>query len=338
MSLKEYLKDHFLPILAYLTNVIFIVFCLLIFKLNGYALVLVVTAMLLTGLVILIYNFRKTNMLFSQLNKLLKVIDQKYLVHEMMEVPSNYEGRLLFEYLREINTSMINQIKQYKLTIDDFKQYLELWIHEIKIPLAGARLIIENNKNSMNIDLIDELDRIEGLVEQVLFYVRSEHVENDYTIKECSLEEIVKQAIVGFRKSFIYRKINLDLGNLNYTVCTDTKWMLFVLQQIIANSIKYAPDNNGCIKVYAEALSNQIILSIEDNGIGIATSDISRVFDKGFTGENGRLKYKSTGIGLYICKSLCVKMHHSILIESKLNEKTIVKIVFPINNVINTLK
>ena len=331
MSAKDYLKDHIFPVFFYILNFMFILFCLIIFKMNPYAIVLICISVTVSGLLIFINDYRKANVLFSQLHSLTMKIDKKYLMHEMMEVPETYEGKLMFEFLRQINTSMIHEIKEYKLTIDDFKQYLELWIHEIKIPLAGARLIIENNKNNVGFSLVEELNRIESLVEQVLFYVRSENVEKDYTIKECILQDIVNQAIMGFRKSFIYKKIELELGELQYAIYSDPKWLLFILQQIITNAIKYTKESNAKIKIYAKVMPHQIVLYVEDNGIGISSTDIRRVFDKGFTGENGRLKYKSTGIGLYLCKSLCDKLHHSIAIQSFVNEKTIVCVTFPIN-------
>ncbi len=338
MSVKDYLKDHIMPIFFYFLNILFVFFCLCVFQLNVAAFILVLTSMIISGFIIFVHDYRKANILFSQLAMLVNKIDQKYLVHEMMEKPSNYEGVLLYEYLCEINTAMLNQIKTYRLTIDDFKQYLELWIHEIKIPLAAARLIVENNKSEISVSLVEELNRIENLVEQVLFYVRSEHVEKDYTVKECVLQDVVNQAIVGFRKSFIYQKIELHLDHLQYAVYTDPKWLLFILQQIIANSIKYAKPENAKIKIHAQALRDQVILVIEDNGIGISSNDINRVFEKGFTGENGRLKYKSTGIGLYLCKSLCDKLHHAIMIQSIPNEKTIVKIIFPLTDIQDIVK
>lgn len=291
-----------------------------------------------TGILIFAYNFYKKNRFFNDIFESLSQIDQKYLIHELVHLPEAYEGELLYSILEDIDKATLEYLNSYKFMLNDFKEYLELWIHEIKIPLASARLIVENNKVGISSGMIEELKRVENLVEQVLFYVRSENVEKDYLVKECNLEQIVRDVVKENRRLFIYKKISLQLESLDVNVLTDMKWMIFILNQIVNNSLKYSKEKNAYIKISATRQADSVFLKIEDNGIGIATSDINSIFEKGFTGENGRKTYNSTGIGLYLCKSLCDKLNHQLVAQSKLNEGTKMTIIFPVGSYSNILK
>lgn len=294
--------------------------------------------LLANGLMIFGYSFHKKHSLYKNLFTSLEALDQKYLVHELIALPNDYEGQLLYSLLMDIDKATMDYLNSYKYLLNDFKEYLELWIHEIKIPLAAAMLIVENNKDVISINMLEELNRVEALVEQVLFYVRSENVEKDYSLKQCSLQQIVNDVIKANRRVFIYKKISLQLDSLDIKVLTDAKWMTFILNQIIANALKYSKPTNANIHIYAMQNDNNVYLKIADNGIGISTVDIKRVFEKGFTGENGRKNYNSTGIGLYLCKNLCEKLHHQLFIESKLDEGTTITIVFPLGAYSNMIK
>ena len=218
----------------------------------------------------------------------------------------------------------------YKFAVEDYKEYIELWIHEIKIPIATSKLIIENNKNDVTKSINEEIDKMENYVEQVLFYARSNTVEKDYCVSKTSLKDIVNSAIIRNKESIVYNNIKINLRDLEKEVYTDGKWCTFIINQILQNSIKYSKDEYKEINIYAKEEKEKVELIIEDNGIGIEEKDIKKVFEKGFTGVNGRLKgKKSTGMGLYLCKKLCDKLDLGISISSKINEWTKVKIVFP---------
>lgn len=189
-------------------------------------------------------------------------------------------------------------------------------------------LMCENHRNDLTKNMLVETRKIEGFVEQALFYARSTSVEKDYVIREVSLEALVRNAIKKEARQMIEHKVQVQLGNMDYQVLADPKWVEFMLSQILSNSLKYKGENLR-LKCEAEDYQAQVILSIEDNGVGIPDKDIGRVFDKGFTGENGRRYAKSTGIGLYLCKKLCKKMHLGIRLESKEGEGTKVFIIFP---------
>ena len=173
-------------------------------------------------------------------------------------------------------------------------------------------MIIENNKNTFTRNIDEELDKVENYIEQALFYARSNTVEKDYYIRKVELKEIVNDSIKKNKNSLIGEKISINLHDLEIQVNTDSKWIQFILNQIIQNSIKYKKqDSNLEIEIYAKQGKENVILYIKDNGIGIKKGEITRVFEKGFTGTNGRLaNKKSTGIGLYLCKNLCNKLRN----------------------------
>lgn len=195
-------------------------------------------------------------------------------------------------------------------------------------------MIIENNKNTVTKSIEEELDKIENYTQQALFYARSNTVEKDYFVKKVLLKDIVNDCIKKNKNIFIEEKISLNLHDLGTYVNTDSKWIIFILNQIMQNSIKYKKqDTNLEIKIYSKLGKENVILYIEDNGIGIKKEELTRVFEKGFTGTNGRLSNKkSTGIGLYLCKKLCDKLSIGLELNSIQNDGTQVRLVFPIGS------
>lgn len=224
---------------------------------------------------------------------------------------------------------MHENINIYKNKQIEYREYIETWVHEIKTPIASTKLVIENNRNNTTDKIYNQIKKIENFVEQVLYYSKSDTVEKDYIIKEVNLENIVKNVIKRNYKDFINKKIKLELEEIYETVYTDTKWIEFIINQIIINSIKYSKNNEAKIKIYSYKKDNSVVLVIEDNGVGICENDIDNIFKKGFTGENGRKFGQSTGIGLYICKKLSEKLGINIIIKSKLDFYTKVILVFP---------
>ena len=176
--------------------------------------------------------------------------------------------------------------------------------------------------------VLEQVNRIENLVEQVLFYARSETLEKDYFIKKTLLQDVVNDVVKKNKDAFILGKILIDVSEVSGEVLTDQKWLIFILNQILSNSIKYRKDDYAQIKMKSIISSHQVVLKIWDNGIGIRSSEIERVFDKSFTGSNGRMISASTGMGLFIVKNLIQKLGHQISIESKEGEYTEVSITF----------
>jgi signal transduction histidine kinase len=204
------------------------------------------------------------------------------------------------------------------MTITEMTDYYTIWVHQIKTPISAMRLILET-EGSHDRELDQQLFRIEQYVDMVLTYIRTESSTTDYIIKKYPLDDIVKQAIRKYAKSFIHKKIALEYSDINCTVLTDEKWLLFVIEQIVSNSLKYT--NEGQISIYMDKDQPKTLV-IEDTGIGIQTEDLSRLCEKGYTGFNGRTDKKSTGIGLYLCKQILKKLSHKMKIESTVGKGT----------------
>lgn len=333
MSFLKYLKDKLFVILTFLFSYIIILLMLIAFKID-YSLIIAITIVLFLMILIIILEgyFRKRsfyNTLINNTNKL----DKKYLVLETLYKPDFYEGKIAYDALYDINKSMTENVKKHNDQLTDFKEYIEMWIHEIKVPIASLVLQIHNNKDKKSKDILKKINKIDELTEQILYYVRTESIEKDYLIKDANLNKIVGEVALKNKDYLLENKINFVCDNLNYDVLTDSKWLVFILNQIVNNSIKYKKEKGDAIlKIYAENNKTSVKLIIEDNGIGIIESDLPRVFDKSFTGYNGRIRHKSTGMGLFIAKSLCDRLGHKIEIQSKQNEYTKVIITFSKND------
>lgn len=203
-----------------------------------------------------------------------------------------------------------------------------MWIHEVKLPIASTTLILHNNKPDANKKIKEQINRIENYLEQVLYFVRSENLEKDYLIRIYNLEEIINKVIRKNKDSLLLKRISIEIGDIDKFILSDSKWLEFIINQIVSNSIKYSKESNVKIKFNSNSTKDFTILEIEDNGIGINEKDINKVFDKSFTGENGRNISNSTGMGLYLVNKLCTKLGHKITIESELDKFTKVSIYF----------
>lgn len=280
-----------------------------------------------------IIDYFKKKSFYNEILEITQKLDKKYLLPELIKKPSFYEGEIMYEIIKETNRSMHENVSYYKNMQEEYRDYIEAWVHEIKTPIALTKLFGENNEDSKTKNIIlSEMKKIEGYVDQALYYARSTAVDKDYIVKEFEISDVLKKVIRENRREFINRRININIEDVKGRAITDIKWIEFILNQIIINSIKYSKEEKASIKAYTLNGLDNIILVIEDNGIGICSEDISRVFNKGFTGKNGRLYGKSTGIGLYLCKKLCLKLGLDIVIESKEGEGTRVKIMFPLGN------
>jgi hypothetical protein len=285
-------------------------------------------------IITLIHDYLKRKKFYDYINKKLNELDQKYLISELIKDPNFLDANILSDYLYEVNKSYIENLNKYKYSLDEFKEYIELWCHEIKTPITTSKLITEM---AIAKKVEKEINLIDFYVEQVLFYARSGNPEKDYLINKVNLKNAIDNVIKKNQKSLISKKIKIKTFKDDIFIESDVKWLEFIINQIIVNSIKYSKDNNPKIEIEYKLNKNNVILTIMDNGIGIPNNEISRVFDKGFTGTNGRSKYNSTGIGLYLCKKLCNKLGHDISINSKENEYTKITLVFPISSLINNL-
>lgn len=337
MNFKLFLKDKAIQIGLIIFAIVTIEIFLLAFPVGRFIRLYTMLAIFIAYFIGITIEYYNKKQFYNNIKITLDELDEKYFITEIIK-PTNFtEGNLLLEYLSEINKSMADNVSKYKYLTQDYKEYVELWIHEIKIPIASSKMIVENNKDEITKSIDEELDKIEGYIEQALFYARSNTVEKDYYIKNINLNEIINESIKKNKGSLIREKVILNIHDLDYEVSTDHKWIVFILNQIIQNSIKYKDLNRTLsLEFYSKRNKENIVLYIKDNGVGIKSTDISRVFEKGFTGYNGRIQNKkSTGIGLYLCRKLCNKLGISIDVESTFKQGTIVKLIFPINSYTN---
>lgn len=188
--------------------------------------------------------------------------------------------------------------------------YYTLWVHQIKTPISAMRLLLQSDEPPRGAALEAELFQIERYVEMVLSYLRLDSTSSDYVLKEYELDSILRQCIRKYAKMFILKKLPLDFDETGLSVMTDEKWLSFVIEQLLSNALKYT--SSGKIHIYSEGY----VLVISDTGIGIDQDDLPRVFEKGFTGFNGRADKKSTGLGLYLCRRVCDNLGHRLTISS----------------------
>lgn len=196
--------------------------------------------------------------------------------------------------------------------------YYTTWVHQIKTPISVMRMILQAEDTKENRDLAAELFRIEQYVEMVLSYLRLGSETSDFVFQEYKLDEIIRQAIHKYASQFIRKRIRLVYEPSEMTVLTDEKWLLFVIEQILSNAVKYTQEGTVTITVTPDQ-----ILKIADTGIGIAPEDIPRIFEKGFTGYNGRADKKSTGLGLYLCRMAADRLSSQIRVESVIGKGTV---------------
>ena len=330
MKFKLFLREKASTILLLLFGLITIEIFLMAYNVGMFIKIYIPLIIMGLYMISIIIEYFKRKKFYNNLLNMLEELDEKYLITEIIKTPNFLEGQIFKNSLEQIDKSMLENVNKYKYMTEDYKEYIELWIHEIKIPISASKMVIENNKNAITKSIDEELDKVENYIEQALFYARSNTVEKDYYIRKVVLKEIVNESIKKNKSSLIQEKISIDIHDLDIEVNTDNKWIVFILNQIIQNSIKYRKKENSVIEIYANQGKENVILYIKDNGIGIKQGEITRVFEKGFTGTNGRLSNKkSTGIGLYLCKKLCNKLGIGIELNSVQNEGTEVKLVFP---------
>lgn len=331
MNLRDFIKERIVFIIINSLILLFTAILLMVLKVDSFAVLFIV---IINGAGILIYHifdYLRKKQYYDEIKENMESLDKKYLISEVIEEGTFTESKLIYDVICKGNKAMNDEIGEFKRGINDYREYIELWVHEIKTPIATCKLLIENNESPLTESIGEEVCKLENYIDQALFYTRSNTIEKDYIIKEMSLSSCVNKVLNNNADSLIKKRVKISLGDLEKKVYSDSKWIEFILGQIISNSIKYMNKEYKELKIYCSESSKYVILNIEDNGAGISEKDLSRVFDKGFTGENGRKFGKSTGIGLYLCKKLCKKLGLDIKLISEEGKFTRVSISFPIN-------
>ena len=318
--LKSYLKKN---IKVYILFVVFIAIFFIMFYLYN----LPLEALIYTGsfcfLASVIASFSDF-VNYRESYKKLKFLE-KNILNDLEDLPKSLDIRI--DYYHKIIEKLYEELE--KLTQEnrqkntDMVDYYSMWVHQIKTPIAAMNFLLDNEEVDQKI-LQQELFKIERYVEMVLTYIRLDSISSDYVITKINLDEVVKDSVKKYATIFINKKIKLNYVSHETMVISDKKWLSFAFEQILGNSVKYSSSGG---EITIETCENKLV--IEDNGMGIKEEDLPRIFEKGFTGFNGRYEKKSSGLGLYLCKKTLDKLGHHVEISSKVGEGTRIEIIFP---------
>lgn len=328
-GVKFFLADKGLILATNLTLLLILILFLSAFRVRTEIIILVTGLWLAAMISALAIEYARKVKFYRQVIQNANQLDQAYLVLETLEMPRFYDGKILYQVLYQAHKSMAENVKNYRIQAQDFQEYVEMWIHEVKTPLATLAVIAKDPRINA------QIKRLDDCVEQVLYFTRVENAERDYLIKLVELAEVVGVVANRNREILQAKRIELKVHDLDTSVHTDAKWLEFILNQIINNSIKYQAHQ---ITITAERTEKTTLLKIRDDGIGITAKDLPRVFEKSFTGNNGHNFQKTTGMGLYIAKSLCEKLGHQISVSSKLGQYTELTISFADNKYYKVLE
>lgn len=314
----NYLKHKRKIIIVYFIFIIIFGTSFFLYHLPLKAVIYPTTLCTILALVFFFHDYYKSRLFYFQLQEIKELSDaaMNLLPPAKSLEDRNYQQiiHLVWEEKKQFEDNM-------NLRYFDMIEYYTVWAHQIKTPIASIRLWLQNEDSSLSRKISPDLTRIEQYVDMVLMFLRLGSDTTDYIFREYDLDQIVKEAVKKFAGEFINRKIQLIYEPLNTVVITDEKWLSFVIEQLLSNALKYT--QAGSINVF---MKEPKLLCIQDTGIGISPEDVPRVFDKGYTGFNGRSDKKASGIGLYLCKRVCKNLGHRIQIDSVLDEGTQVQI------------
>lgn len=336
MSGRQYLKNHLPVILLNLLGMLALALFLLAVG-NPVQSVLFVLAVWLTVVFLwlaAVYLKRKKYM--DGLLAMAEGLKERYLIPEIMEEPEQAEGQVYYQLMKMAEKSMLEKINGVQRERKEYKEYIEQWLHEVKTPITAMKLLCENNRCEFTKDMLAELENINRFTQQALYYALKgddfgSYTEKDYRIREIRLEDVVHGAIADNKYLLRQSRVAVTVDGMENRVYTDERWVRFVLNQIISNAVKYR-SGEPAVHFFTEKKGNQVFLNIKDNGIGIPQSDLPRIFEKGFTGQNGRMLQNSTGIGLYLCRRLCDRLRIGLTARSEERGGTTIILSFQVND------
>lgn len=343
MNFFKFLKDHLSHMAAFIIGMIFLNLIIWIdsglqSRLSSLLYLDLLGLVFMFGFFVLLYWSRKK--FYQELNY--RTIHPEKSYEESLNLAQNNTNEMyqdaynsLIRYNREITNDLVEKIS-------DQQDFITKWIHEIKVPIAALQLLIESTSDLIPAEKVtqmkEELKKTDHLVEQVLYYSRLDDFANDYLIQKYSLKNLVKDVIIENMNYLLAKKIQFTLDGEDVEVLTDDKWLKFILDQLVSNAIKYSPEESK-LKISIIHSNQQVKLTIKDKGIGIPAADINRIFEKGFTGENGRRQQtKSTGLGLYLAKEMSQKLGHELSVSSVQNEGSTFTLTFPYLSYYNSSK
>lgn len=330
----EYLSKKAKPILVFIVYVAIFCGSFILYRLPVEAAVYPAFICALIGLALLLFDARKAYQKHMRLRELLALSSE--LLRDFPEAATmdDEDYQAIIGMLRDERIRRENRSEE---RFSEMIEYYTLWAHQIKTPIASMRLQLQNDDSDSARHLLEDLFRIEQYVEMVLCYLRLDSNSTDYVFRQVPLDDVIRQALKKYAAMFIRRKISLRYEPVRRTVTTDEKWLLFVVEQVLSNALKYTPVG-GVIAIEAEGTEGSDgakivgtknsesgpLLLIRDTGIGIAPEDLPRIFEKGYTGKTGRIDMKASGIGLYLCRRICKNLGHGIRAESAPDQGTVI--------------
>ena len=331
MTVKAYLRDKLVYIICILLSLFFSGMFLWLIGVRRIFILFTLVLWVVPCCVAFCAEYYKKKRYYAVMERLVTSLDEKTLLSEMLEDADFLDGQLTKEQLVIADKYMNDRIADYDRAAREYKEYVEMWVHEIKTPISMANLLIDNNKTPVTRKIADELFQVEKMVEQALFYARGTSLEKDFLVKPVLLEDLVSGAVKSHAKILIQARASIEQENLQMKVFADEKWMVFIIGQVLSNAVKYRKEQL-ILHFEGEQYKDKVCLKISDNGVGISAKELGRIFDKGFTGSNGRKNERSTGIGLYLCWKLADKMNLGIRAESVEGEGTTIVLTFPVGS------
>ena len=329
MMFLEYLEEKIFFIIISLIFTLFLSIYLLLIGVNASLIILLAILIIVFIFISLLVSYFLIKKRYEKIVNLVDSLDEKYLIKEVIDKPKNLENKAYYYALDKACKALNDKLSEVENSKNEYLDFLNSFIHEVKTPISALSLYADNNNDER---IKEEVLKISRLVDKMLFYARSDVVEKDYFIKEVTLADIVHPVLLEYKNYLLNYHIKVEVKDLdNLKVYTDIKWLNFIIGQIISNSLKYQNKKDRLVRIKGVSTKNNIKLEIYDNGVGIKEADLSKVFEKGFTGSN-RNKKNASGIGLYLTKKLCDKLGIDIKIESVYLKYTKVVITFPKGN------
>lgn len=328
MTFHEYISDRLGKIILQILIMTSLSLILLATGTQPDIIILLLVILSVIRITVFAIDFIKCRSHLNELENIMAGLDQKYLFIECIPQPRTAYERRLFNLMRRSYKSMTGAVSDSQSAQKEYREYIESWVHEIKSPITAAKLISHGLEAEVGRRLTQELTQIEVHVERALFCARAESPERDFIIRKVSLEEIVVKTIDTYRTLLMQSNMRIETEGLDYFVYTDSKWACFILGQLLQNAARYKKDT-PVITISAEPLGHNLTLTVSDNGIGIPAHELPRVFERGFTGSNGRARGGSTGMGLYLCRKLSDFLGIDLKITSAWHEGTQVMLSFP---------
>ena len=329
MMFLEYLEEKIFFIIISLIFTLFLSIYLLLIGVNASLIILLAILIIVFIFISLLVSYLLIKKRYEKIVNLVDSLDEKYLIKEVIDKPKNLENKAYYYALDKACKALNDKLSEVENSKNEYLDFLDSFIHEVKTPISALALYADNNNDER---IKEEVLKISRLVDKMLFYARSDVVEKDYFIKEVTLADLVHPVLLEYKNYLLNYHIKVEVKDLdNLKVYTDIKWLNFIIGQIISNSLKYQNKKDRLVRIKGVSTKNNIKLEIYDNGVGIKEADVSKVFEKGFTGSN-RNKKNASGIGLYLTKRLCDKLGIDIKIESEYLKYTRVIITFPKGN------